>query len=60
MSNQAQKVHTIEARDIVKDNAELYRDSEIARMNNELLNNFVKYNQEEVKGIENILQVMVK
>lgn len=54
------KVHTIEARDIVKENAEYYRDTEIAHMNDELYRNFVIHNKEEVKDITDILDKMVK
>lgn len=48
------KVHTIEIRDIVKENAHLYRDTELTRLNNELITNFKKHHQEEIKNCEKV------
>ena len=54
------KVHTIEIRDIVKENAALYRDTEITRLNNEIVTNFKKYHKDELKNVENLFDNMVK
>jgi hypothetical protein len=53
------KVHTIESRDIVKENASLYRESELARQRREDMAHFIQVNPPINKDVEKILHVFV-